>query len=172
MKPLLNVRTGEFTELNEILALRENEFLQEVPEEWDLSFDDFLRSVKTALMFGEWINEATEDEILNKYRVTPGELYGRLNNADWLLYSAQELGLLLGCKKILRLLRKTRIRVKYGIREELMPLIILKGVGRVRARRLWNSGIRKLDDLRKIPLASLERITGAKTAREIKSQVE
>jgi helicase len=74
-------------------------------------------------------------------------------------------------KNTLREIRKTRLRIKYGIREELLPLVVLKGVGRVRARTLYNHGIKKLDDLRKIPLESLERILGPKIAREIKEQV-
>ncbi|HDJ96690.1 MAG TPA: ATP-dependent DNA helicase, partial [Candidatus Aenigmarchaeota archaeon] len=171
MRPLLNVRTGEFTELNEIIGLREEEFLQEIPEEWDLSFDDFLRSVKTALMFEDWINEATEDEILSKYNVTPGELYGRLQNGDWLLYALHEFALLLGKKELLRHIRKVRLRVKYGVKEELLPLVRLRGIGRVRARKLYNAGLKTLKDLREIPLESLTRLIGPKVAYNIKEQL-
>ncbi|RLJ10294.1 MAG: hypothetical protein DRP15_00465, partial [Candidatus Aenigmatarchaeota archaeon] len=58
------------------------------------------------------------------------------------------------------------------VKEELIPLISLKGIGRVRARILYNHGLRKISDLRKISLESLERIIGPKIAREIKSQVD
>jgi len=48
---------------------------------------------------------------------------------------------------------------------------VLRGVGRARARILFSNGLRKLEDLRKIPLESLERIIGPKVAREIKEQI-
>jgi replicative superfamily II helicase len=171
MRPLLNVRTGEFSELNEVIALHEKEFLQEVPEEWDLEYDDFLRSVKTALMFEDWINEMTEDDILSKYKVTPGELYGRLTNADWLLYALHELALLLGFKEELKHIRKLRIRMQYGVKEELLPLVKLRQIGRYRARKLYNAGLTSLEKLRKIPLESLAHIIGPKIAFNIKEQL-
>ncbi|MEM5794354.1 MAG: DEAD/DEAH box helicase [Candidatus Aenigmatarchaeota archaeon] len=171
MKPLLNIRTGEFSELNEKIAERESLFLQKIPEEWDLEFDDFLRSVKTALMFEAWINEASEEEILTKFKVAPGEFYGRREIADWLIYSLQELALLLGYKKLLLPIRKLRIRLEYGVKEELLPLVRLKGIGRIRARKLFNSGIKTISDLKKIPLESLARLVGEKTAYKIKEQL-
>ncbi len=171
MKPLLSIRTGEFSELNEKIAERENLFLQKIPEEWDLEFDDFLRSVKTALMFEAWINEASEEEILTKFKVAPGEFYGRREIADWLVYSLQELALLLGYKKLLLPIRKLRVRLEYGVKEELLPLVRLKGIGRIRARKLFNSGIKTISDLKKIPLESLARLVGEKTAYKIKEQL-
>jgi len=172
MKPLLSIRTGEFSELNEIIAKREEVFLQEIPSEWDLEFDEFLRSVKTALMFEEWINEASEDQILEKFKVTPGEFYGRREIADWLIYSLHEIALLLGYKDILKDIRKLRVRLEYGVKEELIPLVRIKGIGRIRARKLFSSGLTSLKRLREIPLESLSRIVGPKVALQIKKQLE
>jgi len=171
MKPLLNVRSAEFPEINETIAKRGNLFLQKIPEDWDLEFDEFLRSVKTAMMFESWINEATEDQILTNFRVTPGEFYGRRKIADWLVYSLQELALLLGHKEILKEIRKLRVRLGYGVREELIPLVRLKNIGRIRARKLWSANLKSLEDLRKIPLESLSLIVGRKTAGSIKEQL-
>ena len=169
MRPLLSIRGNEFEEVNDVIA-RET-FLQEVPEEWDLRFDDFLKSVKTAMMLEAWMNELTEDQILSKYRVTPGELRTRLKNADWLLYSANEITLLLGFKDLLTDLRKVRVRMKYGVKEELIPLVRLEQVGRVRARKLYNTGVKTISDLRKIPLESLKKIIGPRIAATIKKQL-
>ncbi|MEM5829215.1 MAG: DEAD/DEAH box helicase [Candidatus Aenigmatarchaeota archaeon] len=172
MRPLLSVRIGEFSELEDILAKREEELLQEIPDESGIEFDDFLKSLKTALMFEAWIKEATEDQILTEFRVAPGEFYGRREIADWLIYSLQELALLLGYKNILKDIRKLRIRLEYGVSEELIPLVRLRQVGRIRARKLFNSGIRTLRDLRKVPLERLSLIVGAGVARLIKDQLE
>lgn len=172
MQPLLSVRAGEFSELESFIAQNENIFLERIPEEWDLEFEDFFKSVKTAMMFEDWLNEKTEEEIFVKYKVAPGELFNRRKNADWLLYSLHELALLTDNKKSLTEVRKTRVRMTYGIREELLPLVKLEQIGRVRARKLWNANTKSLEDLRKIPIESLSRIVGSNVATIIKKQLE
>lgn len=172
MMPLLSVRAGEFSELEDEFAKREDELLQEIPDETEFEFDDFLRSLKTALMFENWLDEATEDQILVKFRVAPGEFYSRRKISDWLIYSLQELALLLGQKEILNDIRKVRIRLMYGIKEELLPLVRLKQVGRIRARKLFSSNIRSLADLRKIPIDRLSYVVGPAVAKMIKDQLE
>lgn len=172
MKPLLYVRASEFAELEDMVARYDGMLLQKIPDESEMEFDEFLKSVKTALLFDAWIDEATEDYILAKFGVTPGEFYGRRKIADWLIYSFQEIALLLGCKEILKDIRKVRIRMQYGIREELLPLIRLREVGRMRARRLFKSGIKTLGDLRKISIEMLSQIVGQNTAKVIKDQLE
>jgi helicase len=169
MRPLLSVRNKDFEEINDVIATKK--FLEKVPKDWDLEFDNFLKSVKTTLMFQGWVDEQTEDQILTNFRVAPGELWTRLNNADWLLYASQELALLLRYKKLLSNLRKTRVRIKYGVREELIPLVRLQQIGRVRARKLFNAGLKKISDLKKIPLSSLGRILGPKVAAIVKKQM-
>lgn len=171
MKPLLSVRSKDIEKINEILVKYEKQFLEEIPEEWDESYDEFIKSVKTALVFDDWINEATEDDILSRYNIRPGELRTRLTNIDWLLYSAYELALLLGYKDILKELRKLRVRMKNGIKEELIPLVRLEGIGRIRARKLYSHNLRTIESLRKIPLESLQRIIGTAIAASIKKQL-
>ena len=171
MFPLLSVRKGDMQKVNELLADYEPFLCLKPPNPWDIEYDDYIRSIKTAWLFQEWSEEAGEDAILDYFGVTPGELRVRLSNADWLLYSSQELALLMDFKNTLKDIRKTRLRIKYGIREELLPLVALRGVGRVRARILWNHGLKRLDDLRKVPLETLERVLGPKVAREIKEQL-
>lgn len=171
MRPLVSVKVGEFAELDEKIVKRCDEFLEPIPAEWELSYDDFLRSVKTALMFEGWINEMSEEEILTSYRVTPGELYGKLHDADWLLYALQELALLLGKKDLLKPIRKLRVRIQRGVKEELLPLVKLRLIGRIRARRLYNSGLRSLADLRKVSYESLARLVGPKIAHSIKEEL-
>ena len=169
MRPLLSVGNKDFEEVNGVIATKK--FLEKIPHDWDLEFDDFLKSVKTTMVFQNWIDESTEDQLLTKFRVAPGELWTRLSNADWLLYASQELALLLGYKNLLNELRKTRVRMKYGVREELIPLVRLRDIGRVRARKLYLTNLRTLSDLRKIPVESLSLIIGLKIAKSIKDQL-
>jgi len=171
MEPKLSPKTSEFAEIGNMLSDRDKDFLQKVPEEWDLEFDDFVRSVKTATLFESWMDERTDDQILADFRIAPGEMRNRLDTADWLVYSMQELALLLGHKELLSEIRKLRVRMKYGIKEELVPLVRLEQVGRVRARRMFKSGLKTLESLRKVPVETLSKILGAKVAASIKKQV-
>jgi helicase len=171
MAPLLGIRKNEYEAIAELLVKKEHTFLEPPPPEWDIEYEDYLKSIKTALVFNHWCEEWGEDRLLDVYGITPGELRSRLTNADWLLYAVHELALLLGKKDNLNDIRKSRLRVKYGIREELLPLVKLKGVGRVRARMLYRNGLKTLDALRKAPLSTLERIVGTKTAKDIKDQL-
>ena len=172
MMPLMNIRKSDYEYLNDAVLMHGRYILDKIPDEWDMEYDRFLRAVKTACLFQEWADEKGEDAILNKFGVTPGELRGRLERADWLLYAAQELGLLLNHMSMLRHIRKTRIRLRYGIREELVPLVKLKGIGRVKARKLYNSGLKTVSSLKNTPLHELEKAVGAATARKVKEQVE
>jgi helicase len=172
MRPLLSVRSGEFSEIQQLLIEKEKLILQNIPEEYDLEFEDFFKSIKTSLMFEDWTNESTEDQILTKFRVAPGELRGKLSLADWLVYSLQELSLLLGYKDILKEIRKSRIRLQYGIKEELISLVRLRDVGRIRSRILYRAGLTSIQKLREIPYDRLSMIIGPKVAKSIKDQLE
>jgi len=171
MRPSLSLRKNDMEKINEFMTGGENILLEKPPNPWDMEYDDYLRSLKTAWFFSEWMDELGEDRILESFGVAPGELHVRLSNADWLLYSTQELALLTGHKDLLKHIRKTRIRVKYGIREELLPLVRLKGIGRVRARLLFGANLRTIADLRKVPMESLSRIIGSKVAKDVKEQL-
>ena len=171
MRPLMSMRKNDYEEIEELLAREEQSLLEPAPNQWDIGYDDFLRSIKTAHVLRQWAEEAGEDRLLDRYGVTPGEMRARLDNADWLLYSTQELALLLNFKPFLSPIRKSRLRLKYGVKEELLPLVRLKGLGRVRARKLWSSNVRSIKTLRDIPMTSLEGIIGPKTAEQVKDQL-
>jgi len=171
MRPLMNMRKPDYEEIEELLIQEGKSLLETPPGEWDIGYDDFLRSVKTAHVLNQWAEECGEDRLLEKYGTTPGEMRARLDNADWLLYSMHELTLLLGHKEQLTPIRKARIRIKYGVKEELLPLVRLKGLGRVRARKLFTNNVHGLADLRKIPLQRLGQIIGPKTANQVKDQL-
>jgi len=172
IEPKLSIRTGEFSEIEEIIARKSGLFLQSIPDESELEFDDFMKSIKTALMFESWIDEASEEKLMEKFRIAPGEFFSRRKIADWLIYAMQELALLLGQKEIIKDIRKVRIRIQYGVKDELIPLIRLREVGRIRARKIFNAGIESLDALRKTSQDELVRIVGPSVAKIIKDQLE
>lgn len=171
LRPLPAVKESEIDELEKIILNRHNQILSEIPEEYDFEFEEFIKSIKSSIMFESWINESTEEKLLEEFKIAPGELYNKLLLFDWLAYSLHELIILSSKKEILSLLRKLRVRLKYGIREELIPLVKIKGIGRVRARRLFNSNMNSIEKLKTISTEELSRIIGAKIATEIKNQL-
>jgi helicase len=154
-------------DIEDFIAKNDKNFLEEVPEPFDYEYELFTRSLKTANLLNEWISEKTEDQLLEKYGITPGELYTKTTNGGWLLYAAEEFAKVKGNRKIAKELRKLQLRMKNGIKDELLDLIRIKGIGRVKARRLYNSGVKKVSDLRKIDRLSAERLIGKKTLMKI-----
>ncbi|RLG58093.1 MAG: hypothetical protein DRN88_01715 [Candidatus Hydrothermarchaeota archaeon] len=153
----------------------ENEayLLFDIPDEYfsPYKYEGFLSEIKTALFFIDWINERSEEYILEKYNLAPGDIRSKIEIADWLLYAMQEIGKLFNYPK-LEEIAKLRLRVKHGVKEELLELISLRGVGRVRARKLYARGYKTLKDIRKASieeLASIELI-GEKIAKRMKEQ--
>ena len=64
-------------------------------------------------------------------------------------------------------------RVSKGIKRELLPIVALEGVGRVRGRIIFNAGYQTVEDLKH---ASIEELTnlpsvGPRLAKKIKEQV-
>lgn len=168
----LRLKSGDFDEMQDELAKREDRLITPVPSPWDLDYEDFLAAIKTSLMLQDWLKEKGEDELMSRYGETPGGLRGKRETADWLLYSSQELARLLTYKDKLEPIRKLRLRLKYGVKEELLSLVKLKGIGRVRARRLYKNGYDSLSKLRSAPLAKIKEILGEKTGEKIKKQLE
>jgi len=145
--------------------------LEKEPSVYDPEYDDFVNSIKTTLFFNDWIDEKDEEYLLETYTIRPGEIRTKLAIADWLLFSAEELAKILEFRLMLPEIRKARSRLKYGVKEELLPLLRLKEVGRVRARRLFNNKIKDIGDVKKVDFSTLAQLIGRKTAAKVKKQV-
>ena len=146
-------------------------FLQNVPSQFEIEYESFLASCQLAMMFEDWIKEKTEDQMMEDYKITPGELNYRLENADWLLYSFHELAKLLECQGLLVPLSKLRFRMKYGVKEELLELLKLSGVGKIRARKMYAQNIKTLKDVKEVKINILGAIIGDKVASNLKEQL-
>jgi helicase len=71
---------------------------------------------------------------------------------------------------LIRDIARLRLRLKYGVKEELLSLLRLDGIGRVRARLLFRNGIRDLGGVRNAGRGVLERLLGQKIAMSIRKQ--
>jgi helicase len=175
MFPRLRPYSSEIDQLASFVDEHQDEFMLEVPDEWvdRIAYENFLGEAKLAWVLGAWIEETTEDDTIGKFRVQPGDLYRLISTAQWLLYASHELTSLFGHKDLLRNLAGLTERVKKGVKAELLPLVRLEGIGRVRARILHNSGLKTIKDIKRAPLEKLTKLPliGPKVAKKIKEQV-
>jgi helicase len=162
LRPLLRVRKSEEDEIWGLYYEQEERLLTDVND------SDYLDRFKTALMLNDWLNERSEEYILESYGMAPGLLRIKLGVAEWLAYSCAELiPYMKTDKSLAKELQKLQIRTKHGIKEELIPLVAIKGIGRVRARKLFGAGIKGRSGLKKAESKVLESILGEKTAKNV-----
>jgi helicase len=124
----------------------------------------------SAMMLEQWVEEKREQELFEKYGVLPGTLFGKTRIVEWLAYSTIELSKVLGLEHHLIPAKRLSDRAKYGVKEELLSLVQLKGVGRVRARRLFNVGITKPSEIKK-NLSKVEGMFGKAVSLQLAKQL-
>jgi len=163
--PKLYLRRGDYAWVEQ--KIEEADFTFPIED-----YDFFLAEMKTASLLDDWMAERTEDEVTKRFGIGPGDIRRMTDQAEWLLYSMAELGRIFNKKKVRALTRLTT-RVQYGVKEELLELISLRGVGRVRGRALFQRGFKTLRDLQKADPNDLSRIPtiGSSLAVKIKEQV-
>jgi helicase len=121
---------------------------------------ELLQVMRGALSLKMWISGQSDGEIEEKLGVEPGDLRNLAENGEWLCYSFSEISKLFGEKELSEWLRILSMRIRYGVPEELLSLVILKGVGRVRAKLLYEAGYRTVRDIAEAEPEQLERIVG------------
>lgn len=171
MHPLLRVSARQFPIIHEKLAGHEAYLLQGTPNAWDYEYEKFISSYRTGLLLLDWINEKSHEYLFQEHNIAPGNMRIKMLNSDWLLYSSSEIARIIGRKEILKDINKLRLRVKYGVKEELISLLRFKGIGRVRARRLYRNKIKNVKDIKKASIIKLAKILGSKIAQDLKKQV-
>ncbi len=164
----LYLRSGDREEYTMLAYEREEELLGAAPSEFEEAFEDWLSALKTARLLEDWASERDEDEITDTYGVGPGDIRGKVDTAQWLLGAAESLAAELGLG-VGPAVREARIRVEHGVESELIDLAGVRGVGRKRARRLFEAGVETRADLREadksVVLAALR--GRAKTAETV-----
>ncbi len=173
MSPKYSARAKDTAEVDDVLQTRKEEFMIPIGNleiDYYQQYDDILTDFRTVLALSAWINEDQEQSILEKYSIEPGDLHRMTENADWLLYSIGELAKLFERNDLTLESSELRERVQYGIKNELIQLTKLEGIGRVRARALYSAGF---TDIEKLSLAPEERIAAVpKIGHVVASQIK
>jgi len=158
----LYLKSGDEQTYTELAYEREAELPGSAPSEFDDDWEAWLSALKTAKLLEDWADEVDEDRITERYGVGPGDVRSKVETAEWLLNAAERLAgeLDLGDATAVQ---RARRRVADGVREELLDLTSVRGVGRKRARRLFEAGVETRADLRD---ADPETVLGALRGRE------
>jgi len=175
MAPKLRPYTQEIDQVAVFMEEHKEELLVDVPDEWEdrIAYEELLGEVKTAMVLKGWIEEMSEDQAIEKFRVQPGDLYRTIQNAKWLLHATHELALLFGNKQVRPQTLRLMERIEKGVKKELLPIVKLEGVGRVRGRILYNAGYKTIEDIKHVAIKDLVSLPliGPRLAKKIKEQV-
>ncbi len=174
LAPRPRPRGREFESLGLLATQHSEEFTFPIPEQFEdpVAYDEFLGELKAAQVMEDWMDEKTEDEILEARKVEPGDLLRLVQGSEWLVTATQELAKLFGHKDLLAPLEMLKVRVAKGVMPELVKLVSLEGVGRVRARMLYRAGLKTVEDIKERSLTELTAIPtiGPSLAKKIKEQ--
>jgi helicase len=163
--PKLSLRKTDYDQLSILIQRRGNELLYPISE-YDCSRSFW------ALCW--WIEETTEKVLSDKIGVEPGDMYRIVEVANWLAYSLYEVAKLLRREDLMPELYNLRTRIRYGVKEELLPLVLLEGIGRVKARTLYNAGFTDLSKIAKASQAKLASVPkiGPTVAEKLQHQLK
>ena len=104
--------------------------------------------MKVTAVIYMWLEERDEDYITSKFGIGPGDIYRYVQLYNWLLYSLHEIATLYKRTTLKNFVKKIQLRIKYGVKQELLELVSLKGIGRVKARILYNHGYNSIKSLK------------------------
>jgi helicase len=169
MRPLY-LRSNDYLWLSDFVMEHHTEFVTIPSQSSSVNYEWFLSQVKTACVMLDWINEKKEEDIVNKFGIGEGDIRALSQTTLWLVHSMAELAVF----KKLSSATKTRElekRVEYGASPELLELIQIRGIGRVRARKLYNAGIRDMELLRSADPGRVAKIIGTKVAIKVLKQI-
>jgi helicase len=174
-QPLTYVTQTEFEEYTILLDDQINELMVEPPieEEGPRAYSDFLAQLKTANLLRDWISEMTDKNITEQYNVGMGDVHRFVQSAEWLTYATSEIARIVNAPDHIPTLHNLRSRLRYGVKSNILELVSLRGIGRIRGRMLHNHGFTNLADLYKVPIEKLAGIPtiGSSIAESIKKQL-
>ncbi|HIE24194.1 MAG TPA: DEAD/DEAH box helicase [Candidatus Korarchaeota archaeon] len=156
--PRIGLRRMEFDKIG--MMMDELEYLIPLTEAPLASSYELLQTVKLALTLRAWIRELSLGEMEEKFRVEPGDLHNLIQNAVWLIYSFSEIARLFQKQELYRYLENLMNRVKYGVKEELLGIVKIPGIGRRRGRILYDAGYTSLVEIARADVAKLASLPG------------
>ncbi|AYK15639.1 MAG: ATP-dependent DNA helicase [Methanosarcina flavescens] len=167
---LLYMRNQDYQDINDYVIAHADEFVK-VPSPFNVTeYEWFLGEVKTSLLLVDWVHEKSENEICLKFGIGEGDIHAIADIAKWLMHVTAQLAKLLelkGAKEAAELEK----RIHYGASPELMDLLDIRGIGRVRARKLYEADFRSSAELAGADPVKVAALLGPKIADRIFKQI-
>ncbi|MHA2365205.1 MAG: DEAD/DEAH box helicase [Candidatus Hodarchaeales archaeon] len=192
----LSLRKSDWKDLEDTFNDYQYNLLTPEVAAWSLDYQRSLEAYRTAKVLKLWINEKSIPDLLTEANIQLGDLHRLLETIKWINYSTTQLCLKINdlydyneeihlfyndfpqtkvknLKKLIEFLKSLEMRLEFGIKQDLLPLVNLKGIGRVKARTLVAHNIKTPNGIRDIPIAKLLRIQGfgPTLSKELKAQV-
>lgn len=168
---LMYLRRSDYDWVEEFMEEMRERLLIEPPS--DLGrYELYLSEIKTAKLIHDWTSEVSEATMEKAYGIGPGDIRNKVELAEWLMHAMSRLAGLINMDAV-PYIEGIRQRIAYGIKSELLELVKLKGVGRVRARALHDRSLCTLEDLRNTTYNRLKQIPsiGEEVAASVKIQL-
>jgi helicase len=167
--PKLYVRNTDIAALSRMIDDHGEDLWLTLPHD-DEAAEAYYRALKTAMLLSDWTDELSDTKICERYSVGPGDIYGMVESVTWLLHASAELARMFASAFHPKV-REYEICMKNGTRRELLPLIRLRGIGRVRARRLFNNTMTTPDEILARGIEEVTKLLGVGVAEQIFDQL-
>ena len=157
------LRKSDYDRVQSSLHIHEREMLGTAVDH------DEDRRMKGALVLQSWMEEETMSSIEKEWGVQPGDLRSRVELAEWLLYASRRIVVeddemssmdMKAHETLIEAIGEVRSRVRYGCKSDILGLVSLKGIGRVRAREMSKLlGVSMVSDVAELTEKDCERLS-------------
>ena len=163
--PKFSLRNKDYELAGALLENHADQLIEEISE-YDCN--------RSLLAMDAWISESSEVSLSDKLGIESGDMHRMTEISDWLIHAFYELAKIEKATNVMDELAVLQARVAYGIKADLVDLVKVRGIGRVRARALYKNGVKTLDELNLVPVEKLAKIDkiGPVVAENIKRQLK
>lgn len=160
--PVLGLRQKDYEAAYNLVATRGSEMI---------SYIDPGGVSRSLLGMYGWVSEESEADISERYGVESGDTRRMVESGRWLARCMAEIARYAKLPGIRSELEVLRARIVHGVKEELVPLVSIRGVGRVRGRALYRAGARSTADVAAMPVSRIAEIcrVGRTAAEKMKA---
>ena len=152
----LFLRKSDYSPINSFIDdFSNNLIMEEIFSYGQMDYSDFAQEIKLTMILRDWISEIPEHDIVEHFNIGSGDLMRIINNAKWFLRTATQISRLDADSSVSKDISDLNLRVSHGIKQSLIPLVKLKGIGRIRARKLYNSGFTSIELIALAPIEKL-----------------
>lgn len=123
-----------------------NGIIPKPPDEYEAE-EIWLQAYKAMRILRDWIEEKHEDYITYRYNIGSGDLYNMKETMAWITSALARVLATVNLHEHSEAYRRLSKRIEHGVKEDLLELVEVKGIGRVRARQLASIGIRTPEQL-------------------------